>query len=237
MVIFKMSRSYKIVAIVPAAGLGSRMNSRLAKPMLEIGGKPIIALTLEKLQAHPLVDRIILVFNRNYLARARSSLKKYRFTKLTDIVAGGATRQASVRNGLMRLGPEDRYVLIHDGVRPFIDEGCISRVIRQARACGAAVAGVPLKPTIKRLNSKSEVEETPHRDCLWEIQTPQVFKRETIESAYRDTGIANATDDASLVEAAGKKVKVVLGSYFNIKITTPEDLVFAEAIVKKREEA
>ncbi|MFA5038380.1 MAG: 2-C-methyl-D-erythritol 4-phosphate cytidylyltransferase [Candidatus Omnitrophota bacterium] len=226
-----MTEEIKITALVPAAGLGARMNLDLAKPLVEIRAKPVIVFTLEALQSHPLVDEIVLIFHEQGLQQARAFVKKYGLTKVSRVIQGGASRRESVRNGLEVVDSRTKFVLVHDGVRPFVDEGCVTRVIEEAKICGAAVAGVPVKSTIKRINSHMEVEETLRRDCLWEIQTPQVFERELLQKAYLRSGKTSVPDDASLVELMGKKVHVVMGSYFNIKITTQEDLVFADSII------
>jgi len=214
--------------------MGARMNIDLAKPLIEIKNKPIIVYTLEVLQAHPLIDEIVLIFSKEGLDKARSFVAAYRLTKVSRVIAGGASRKESVRNGLEVVDSKTRFVVIHDGVRPFVDEGCVTRVIEEAKVCGAAVLGVPVKPTVKRLNNRMEVDETLKRDRLWEIQTPQVFERELIQKAYLRCSKLGVPDDASLVEMMGRKVRVVMGSYFNIKITTQEDLVFAEAIAAVR---
>ncbi len=206
------------------------MHLNLAKPLIEIKDKPIIVYTLEVFQAHPLVDEIVLIFHPDGLEEARSFVRKFKLTKVARVIAGGASRKESVRNGLEVVDMRTKFVLVHDGVRPFVDEGGITRVIEEAKVCGAAVLGVPVKPTIKRLNHRMEVDETLKRDYLWEIQTPQVFERELIQKAYLRSSKLGVPDDASLVEKMGKRVKVVMGSYFNIKITTQEDLVFADAI-------
>lgn len=229
-----MSQDEKIAALVPAAGIGARMNLDLAKPLLEIKKKPIIIYTLEAFQAHPLIDEIVLIFNKEALEEARAFVRQYKITKVARVIAGGATRKESVRNGLEVVDTKTKYVVIHDGVRPFVDEGSITRVIEEARRTGAAVLGVSVKSTIKKVDRRMVVDETLNRSRLWEIQTPQVFERELIQKAYLRASQHAVPDDAALVELMGKKVSVVQGSYFNIKITTQEDLVFAEAIVNIR---
>ncbi len=224
----------KITALVPAAGLGARMRLDLAKPLLEIKSKPIIIYTLEVLQAHPLIDEIVLIFNKEGLEEARGIVARYKIFKVARVIAGGETRKESVRNGLEVVDSKTKLVVIHDGVRPFVDEGCITRVIEEARESGAAVLGVPVKSTIKKVDVNLVVDETLKRDQLWDIQTPQVFERELIQKAYLRASKYSVPDDAALVEMMGKKVKVVMGSYFNIKITTQEDLLFAEAIANIR---
>ena len=220
----------KITAIVAAGGLGARMNLDLAKPLLEIKKKPIIVYTLETMQAHPLIDEIVLVFNKEGVEQARDFVKTYGISKVARVIAGGSTRKESVRNGLEVVDSKTKFIVIHDGVRPFVDEGSITRVIDAAVLTGAAVLGVPVKSTIKQVDMNMEVDATLRRDSLWEIQTPQVFDRELIQMAYLRAAKHSVPDDAALVELMGKKIKIVVGSYFNIKITTQEDLVFAEAI-------
>jgi 2-C-methyl-D-erythritol 4-phosphate cytidylyltransferase len=240
-----------VSAIVPAAGSGLRLNPvrnttkplggtkisngvnrGLPKPLVKINKKPIFIHTLNTLSRHPDIKEIILVVSGDSLGSARQELKKYRIRKLRDIVIGGPRRSDSVRNGLKLVSSKGSLVLIHDGVRPFIGLGLISRVIKEAEKSGAAIPGVPIKSTVKRINAKSRVIKTLRRQRLYEIQTPQVFQRDLIIDAYREFPNAAAVDDSSLVERLGKRVVVIFGSYFNIKITTPEDLVFAKAILR-----
>lgn len=229
-----MSPRGKITALIASAGSGSRMNLDLAKPLVAVRGKPIIVWTLEVFEAHPLIDEVILVFSASGLASAREIVASHRLRKVSRVIAGGATRKESVRNGLEVVDSKTSHVAIHDGVRPFVDRDSLSRVIEEARRCGAAVLGVPVKSTVKRITPSLEVDETLRREQLWEIQTPQVFERELIQTAYLRSGQHAVPDDAALVELMGKKIRVVMGSYFNIKITTQEDLVFAEAIAHVR---
>jgi 2-C-methyl-D-erythritol 4-phosphate cytidylyltransferase len=166
-------------------------------------------------------------------------MKKYRIDKISKIVEGGRRRQDSVLKGVEALDSRTDLVLIHDAVRPFITKEMVFSVIREGQRTGAAVVGVPVKATIKEVKTqkpkrktKPIVKETLNRNNLWEIQTPQVFKKELLLKAYKRFGNVSVTDDAMLVEKLGAKVSVVLGSYKNIKITTPEDLVIARAILK-----
>ncbi len=224
----------RITALVPAAGVGVRMNAAPPKPLLAVKDRPIVIYTLETLQQHPLIDEIVLIFHKERLEEARALVKKHKLSKVARVIAGGATRKDSVRNGLEVVPSRTDLVLIHDGVRPFIDEASITRVIEAAQDGGAAVLGVPVKATVKRVDKRQEVDATLRRDELWEIQTPQVFERELIQKAYLRASKTAAPDDSALVEMMGKRVRVVMGSYFNIKITTPEDMVFAEAIAAFR---
>lgn len=229
-----MGKDAKITALVPAAGTGMRMNLDLIKPLVQIQEKPIIIYTLEALEAHPSIDEIILIFKKEGLVQARALVKEYNIKKVSRVIGGGSTRKESVRNGLEVVDSKTKFVLIHDGVRPFIDQASITRVIEAARNHGAAILGVPVKSTIKKIQANSEVDTTIKRENLWEIQTPQVFERELIQKAYLSASKHAVPDDAALVELMGKKIKVVMGSYFNIKITTQEDLIFADAIAKIR---
>ncbi|HQP91451.1 MAG TPA: 2-C-methyl-D-erythritol 4-phosphate cytidylyltransferase [Candidatus Omnitrophota bacterium] len=229
-----MSNGFKVTALIASGGLGVRMNMGTAKPLLAVAGKPVLVHTLEVLDQHPLIDEIILVFNKEGLEEARALVKKYGIKKVSRVIAGGQTRKDSVRNGLEVVDSKTRLVAIHDGVRPFIDKDSITRVIEAARETGAAVLGVPVKSTIKKVSRDLIVDLTLKRDCLWEIQTPQVFDRELVQKAYLRANKTSVPDDSTLVELMGKKVKIVMGSYFNIKITTQEDLLFAEAIAEMR---
>lgn len=226
-----MFKDLKVTALIPAGGIGSRMGLDLLKPLIKVKDKPIIIHTLECFQNHPFVDEVVLVFNKEGLKEARSLVEKYGISKVSRVIEGGETRKDSVRNGLEVVDSKTRLVAIHDGVRPFADSESVSRVIEAASESGAAVLGVPVKSTIKKIRSNMEVDLTLKRQQLWEIQTPQVFDRELIQKAYLVARRYSVPDDAALVEKLGKKIKVVIGSYFNIKITTHEDLAFAEAIL------
>ncbi|MFH0876673.1 MAG: 2-C-methyl-D-erythritol 4-phosphate cytidylyltransferase [Candidatus Omnitrophota bacterium] len=230
-----MTQGTKITALIAAAGSGERMKSDLAKPFIEIKSKPLVVYTLRVFQAHPLIDEIVLISHKENLEYARGLVKDCGFSKVARVIAGGATRKESVRNGLEVVDSKTKFVVIHDGVRPFVDEDAIRRVIEAAKECGAAILGVPVKSTIKKVTRHSEVDATLKREQLWEIQTPQVFERELIQKAYLVSSRYAVPDDSALVEILGKKVKVVMGSYLNIKITTREDLVFAEAIATIKE--
>ena len=221
----------KVTAIVPAAGLGLRLNSKIAKPLLCIDSQPILIHTLLALSSHPLINDIIIGFNQNDLVEVQDLINGQGIKKIYKIIEGGSTRKQTVKNALEVISSDTDLVLIHDGVRPFIEEKILSNVINTAFNYGAAVVGVPVKSTIKRINlNELEVDATLRRNEVWEIQTPQVFKKDIIMRAYSNIDNIEAPDDAFLVERIGNKVTIVLGTYFNIKITTSEDLVFAEAI-------
>jgi len=235
-------------AVVVAAGSGRRFKSKVPKVLINLGKKPILIYSLLELAGHPQVRDIVVVANAASLEQIKRIIKKYRIKKINSLVLGGERRQDSVLRGLNAVKGNAQLVLIHDAVRPFIGRKEITAVIEEAGKTGAAILAVPVKATIKRvkknINAESlvergprvvgAVEETLKRDELWEVQTPQVYKKFLVIQAYARFGGEMATDEASVVEKAGIKVSVVNGSYFNIKITTPEDLIIAEGILKKR---
>ena len=222
-----------VSAIVPAAGYGLRLNSPIPKLLISLNNKPIFVHTLSILSLHPDIKEIILVVSRDTLDSTKRYLKKYQIKKIKELVIGGARRRDSVQNGLKWISRQADLVLVHDVARPFIDLGMISRVILEAKKSGSAILGVPVKPTVKEINADNSVVRTLNRERLYEIQTPQVFQRDIIINAYKKFPNMTAVDDASLVEKLGRQVVVVLGSYFNIKITTPEDLIFARSILQE----
>lgn len=221
-----------VSAIVVAAGKGLRLKSGIAKPLVKINSKPIVIYSLSTLSKHPLVREIVVVANSLNIKGILRKIKQYKINKIKNVVLGGSRRGDSVYNGLKAINAGSGLVLIHDAARPFVDAKVISSLIKKAMACGAAIAGVPVKATIKKVSGNFVVKKTLNREDLWEIQTPQVFKKEIILQAYRKFLKLNATDDSMLVEKLGVKVSAVLGSYSNIKITTPEDLAAAKAILK-----
>jgi 2-C-methyl-D-erythritol 4-phosphate cytidylyltransferase len=225
-----------VTAIVLAAGRGERFGSKTPKLLAKIGLKPIIIHTLEVLSRHSSVRDIILVVNPGNSKELIAKIEQYRIGKISGVVEGGLRRQDSLGNGLRVIDSRTDLVLIHDAARPFIDRKTISSVIAEAKRSGAAIVGVPVKATIKEvsgLRSQVQVKKTLDRRKVWEIQTPQVFKKGLILKAYKRFGKIDVTDDAMLVEKLGKKVNIVKGSYCNIKITTPEDLILAKAIAKR----
>ncbi|MDP3047297.1 MAG: 2-C-methyl-D-erythritol 4-phosphate cytidylyltransferase [Chloroflexota bacterium] len=221
----------RVTAIIVAAGAGLRMGG-IDKLFADVGGMPLLARTLAAFEACPSVDQIILVASESNLDRCWKLVRSYGFKKVTELVPGGARRQDSVQQGLDQV-KDSLWVLIHDGVRPFIDDALITAGIKTAREYGASVAAVPVKDTIKVVNADHLVRNTPKRGTLWAAQTPQVFRIDVIRAAYRDA-FGDVTDDAMLLERIGQPVKVYQGSYENIKITTPEDLDLAECILKRR---
>ena len=223
-----------VSVIVAAAGLGLRLNKFKPKPLIKLKNKPIFVHTLDALIPNPNIKEIILVVSQNILGSTKRYLNKYKLRKIKHIVIGGSRRCDSVKNALGYVSPCANLIMIHDAVRPFIEKDLISRVINKAARSGAAIPAVAIKSAIKEIDSKQRVIKTLKRDKIYEVQTPQVFKRALIINAYRSFSKTQAVDDSTLVERLGKKVSVVLGSYLNIKITTAEDLIFARSILEGR---
>jgi len=206
------------------------------KVFLPLKGRPVLLYSLEVLESSPLVQAVVVITRREDLHRCREILGG-RYSKVVGLVEGGRERQDSVYRGLQALPPETELVAVHDAARPLVDEGLLARVVAAAREWGGAVAAVPVRDTIKRDNGRGMVRETLVRQNLWAAQTPQVFRRDWLEEAYR-RGMAEGwrvTDDASLVERCGYPVKLVEGDYRNLKITTPEDLLLAAALLKGKD--
>ena len=220
----------RVSAIVLAAGKGKRFKSRVSKPLAKINARPVLVYSLGVLSAHPLIKEIIVVAGRDNFKAVSAVIKEYKIPKVIKVVLGGLRRQDSVRNGLGHINKNIGLILIHDAARPFIDKKMVSRIIKAAGSSGAAIAAVAMKSTVKKAKNNLFVEKTIPRLGLWEIQTPQVFRRDLILKAYRRYSKADVTDDAMLIEKLGSKVKITQGSYCNIKITTPEDLALAAAI-------
>lgn len=222
-------------ALIPAAGMGRRMGASINKQYLELAGRPILAHTLALFENSPDIDRIIVISPQEEIPFCREQVvSRYGFRKVHDIVAGGAERQDSVRNGLCALSDAhgDDIILVHDGVRPFMPAALLPEVIATAHQVGGCVVGVPVKDTVKEV-SDHRVVGTPARERLWLAQTPQAFPFSILRRAHDRALTENfrGTDDASLVEHLGLPVAMVQGSYRNIKITTPEDLALAHAFL------
>jgi 2-C-methyl-D-erythritol 4-phosphate cytidylyltransferase len=222
-----------VSAIIPAAGSGNRMGGKVKKQFLELDDKPIIAHTLLRFQKIDLINNIYLVVPKDALEYCKTEIvKKYRITKVVEVIEGGKERQDSVYNGLSRVESKTDIIIVHDGVRPFVTEDIIRESIREADKFGAVVVAIPEKDTVKEV-SNSLIVNTLNRNKLWRIQTPQVFKRDVLEKAFKkaiDEGYYG-TDESSLVERIGCPVRIVKGSDFNIKITTPEELILGNAIL------
>jgi len=228
-------------AILLAAGRGIRLKLKVPKPLVEINSRPLIIYSLLELSKNRDIRDIIVVANSKNKKNITRKIRQYKIGKIKRIVLGGRARQDSVRNGLKALDGRTELVLIHDAARPFINREIISSLIAAAHKCGAAIAGVPVRATIKkattlqRHNVRSRfVEKTIDRSDLWEIQTPQVFRKKLVLEAYKRFSRIPVTDDAALIEKLGKKVKILQGSHFNIKITAPEDLIIAKSLAARR---
>ena len=222
-------------AIVLAAGKSERFGRKTSKPLFKIGHKPIIVYSLSVLSASPWIKEIIVVGNTSNLDDLAGIIEKYGIKKIKAFVLGGLRRQDSVKNGLAAVSAQSDIVLVHDAARPFIKDVNLSGLIKEAVKWGASVLAVPVKATVKEaLASGLTVKRTLDRSRLWEAQTPQVFKKELLLRAYKRFGTGCVTDDAALVEKLGIGARLVAGTYSNIKITTPEDLAIAEAIMNLR---
>lgn len=224
-----------IVAVIPAAGVGSRMGTNIKKQYLYLQGKPILTHTLQVMEECEDINAVVLVVGTGEEDYCKSHILSG-FGKIMAVVPGGHHRQTSVFNGLCALGKNTEMVVIHDGARPLLRPREISAVIKEAKETGAAALAVQMKDTVKLVNAAGLVVDTPARKYLRAVQTPQVFKYNIIMEAHLTARDRNylATDDCSLVEAMGRPVKLVDGSYENIKLTTPEDLVLAEAFLTRR---
>nr|WP_263323906.1 2-C-methyl-D-erythritol 4-phosphate cytidylyltransferase [Neobacillus sp. Marseille-Q6967] len=220
--------------ILPAAGQGKRMGAGKNKLLLELNGIPVFIHTIKVFEEDDLCKGIILSIHPQDEVEFRFLLKKYKVKKVLDLVLGGKERQDSIYNALKTV-KGDGIILVHDAARPFILKEHIHRLVATAQETGAAIIGVPAKDTMKKV-SNLVVEETVERSSLWAVQTPQAFRISLLLQAYdqaeKDQYVG--TDDSSLVERISYPVSVVEGDYDNIKLTTPEDLFFAEAIMKKR---
>jgi 2-C-methyl-D-erythritol 4-phosphate cytidylyltransferase len=226
----------KVIALVPAAGMGKRMGVGFNKQYILLGGQPIVGRTLQVFERLPLVDEIHVIVPEEEIPYCKEHVVRAGgFTKVRSVLAGGKERQNSVLNGLRALDgcAEDDVVVIHDGVRPFVTAEMIERSVEVAREFDGALVAVPAKDTVKVVED-GVIVDTPPRERIWLAQTPQTFRYGVIRAAHEvaDAERFLGTDDASLVERLGRKVHVVSGDYRNIKLTTPEDLMLAEAFLR-----
>ncbi len=222
-----------VTAIIPAAGHGTRMGADKNKLLLEVLGRPVLLWTLDAFESCPLVDEVLVVANEQDIFSYRDIICEEGYRKIKDIIRGGETRAESVYKGICAAENAD-IVVIHDGARALITPEEIEKVIAGSLETGAAIAAVHAVDTLKRAEG-AYIAETPDRSMIWQAQTPQVFKKDLILEAMKNCTVA-ITDDASAAEAAGEKVKLVETSYRNIKITTPFDLLVAEAVLTERNE-
>lgn len=208
------------------------------KQYLSLSGTPILVYTLRIFQYSLLIDEIILAVPKTDVTDVRKNIvEQYGLSKVSFIIPGGKERQDSVRNALRYVNDEAEIIVVHDGVRPLVTTAMIEKVVKKARELGAVTMGVDIKDTVKRIDSDGKIAETVHRDFLWLTQTPQAFKREVIIEAYRRAYQESfyGTDDASLVEKTGVPVWMVSGDRNNIKVTTKEDLILCEMILRRSE--
>lgn len=228
----------RCAAVVLAAGRGKRMGADRPKQFLELAGKPVICYCLDTME-NSLIDEIVLVTGEEEIAFCRDEIVgRYGYRKVTKIIPGGAERYHSVALGLRAVENCD-YVFIHDGARPFVDAAMLTRLADAVKIHGSAVAAMPVKDTVKIADKNAFAVETPERSSLWQMQTPQTFAYGPIREAYEKLledeaagGAGAVTDDAQVMERYGSlPVKLVEGSYRNMKITTPEDLKIAEALL------
>ena len=227
----------KTGVIIAAAGSSSRMN-RINKQFLELGGMPVLARSIRAFQYTDIISEIVVCVKREDIPRVREMVEEYRFSKVRDVAAGGETRAQSVLNALECVSEDIKYLAVHDGARPFVTSDEITRCALACEEYGAAALAVPVKDTIKITDGQGFIVSTPDRETLRAVQTPQIFKLEDYKKAVRALGdsVSAYTDDCQLMEQLGQRVFLVDGSYENIKITTPEDIPAAQAILKNRGE-
>ncbi len=226
-----------VVAIVPAAGLGRRFGEDRNKPFETLGNRPVLVWALETFERMPEISEIIPVLKERDIDKGRELFRKFGLSKVRRIAPGGKERQDSIYNGLHFISDTTAVVLVHDGVRPFVEPETVKRALRALDGCDGVVVGVQPKDTIKEVDG-DRVARTLRRDALIAVQTPQIFRYGVLLSAY-DRAMREsyaATDDAALVEWNGGHVRVVRGEYTNIKVTTPEDIMIAEALLQMRRE-
>ena len=228
----------KLNVIIAAAGKGTRLGMGMNKAFVKLAGVPIIVHNLRQLNNLPDLGTVFIVVGSGELTEAEKMLQKYQagYFPLVrwHLVAGGRQRQNSVENALAQIKEKTGWIAVHDGARPFAASELFAEVWSKARKTGAAIAAVPCKDTIKEVNPEKLVNATLERSRLWAVQTPQIFSLELLHKAYAQLQKAGnmVTDDAGAVEQIGGKVAVVMGSYKNIKITTPDDLILGEAFIK-----
>ena len=222
--------------IIAAAGSSSRMGTGVDKQFVILAGKPVLWHTINVFKQLPQIRQILVTVSPGNAERVATLLHQTLTGVPWQIVPGGAERQDSVRNALKLVSPSVELVLVHDGARPFVEPTCVLKSMQAAVETGAAVVAVPVKDTIKLADAAGGVKQTLDRSSLWQVQTPQTFRRELLLKAHEQAAAAGvvATDDAALVEWAGGSVSLVRGTYYNFKVTTPEDLVLAEAVAAER---
>lgn len=224
----------KISAVIAAAGSGKRMGADKNKQWILLDGVPMLARTVSVFQKAEIIDEIVIAAAKNEVGEVEELTKEYGFTKVTAVVAGGQSRQQSVYNALKKVGGE--MVLVHDGARPFVTEEELGKVIEAVEQYGAAALGTKVKDTVKLVREDGIVDKTLPRQQLWAAATPQGFYRERLLKLHERGQSETVTDDCMLAELFGDTVKMVLCGEQNIKLTTPEDLLFAEQFLTKKDE-
>ncbi len=233
LIIEKKEEEIFVSAVVAAAGSSVRMGTD--KQFLLLDGMPALARSIDALEKSECIDEIIVCTKKENLTRVTSLVKQYNFTKVSCVCEGGDTRVQSVKNAVKNCSEKADIIAIHDGARPFVTAEAIRNTVEAAVRFGAAACGVKVKDTIKQTDENGIVVNTPPRGNMWAVQTPQVFSFEIYKNALENAP-EGVTDDCMIVEAAGQKVKLVEGEYTNIKITTPDDILTAQAILKGRGE-
>lgn len=224
---------YRVAAIVPAAGSGNRLRAGEKKPFVLLAGKPLITYALKALDSSKYIDKIYVAVDPGSIGRLKSILHKYRISKVVKVVAGGKTRSGSVKNCFDLVDPLCDIVLIHDGARPFPGNSDIMNSVLLAGKFGGCVTAIPMTDTVKFAGKDLFVKKTIDRNFLWRAQTPQAFRYGILKKALNTVvNISNVTDDASVLERLGGKVKILEGSPRNIKITTKEDLKIAKSLIR-----
>ena len=220
--------------IIVAAGKSERMGPDVDKAFLNLGTKPVLAYALTAFEACPDIDGVVLVVRKDRLDAARGLVQMYGCAKVQAVVPGGASRQQSVERGLAELNEEVKIVAVHDGARPCVSVALISETVKAAKRYGSGVAAVKVTDTIKEVSQGLAVTRTLDRSHLWAVQTPQTFRRDLLEAALKVVSAKKqaVTDEASAVEVTGETVHLVPASATNVKITTPEDLAIAAALLK-----
>ena len=227
----------RVIALIPAAGMGKRMGVGVRKPFLLIGDKPILAETLLRFEDSAEVDEVYVIVAKNAEDLFKEDiLRRFNLKKVTKIVIGGVERQDSVKNGVDAIAPPCDLVMVHDGARPLITTELIDESVLETWKSDATVVAVPVKETVKRLGANGTISETLDRSQLWLAQTPQTFKYDIIKRAHENAyeNKICGTDESSLVERLGINVRIIRGLYENIKVTTPEDLLIARAFLRDR---
>lgn len=228
-----------VSAVIVAAGSSTRMGSDVSKQLIPLLGLPTIAYTLRAFESSKVISEIVVVCREEDFAAIRKIAEQNAVSKLSTLVAGGASRAESVKNGVAAVNSQAKYLAIHDGARPLISVEEINAVVEAAFDTEAATLGTFVTDTIKVVDDDRRIVSTPPRSSLRAVQTPQVFDREMYEFALEKAGnkLDSFTDDCALIENLGMQIEVVDGSAENIKLTTPTDVLIAESILRKREQA